>query len=60
MPGNMALTRRGPNAEWTGVEQQAALEIGHDLGRAMLNAGPLSANTSFSKRCAFCSRKYSN
>ncbi|WP_242498140.1 sensor histidine kinase [Nocardioides glacieisoli] len=36
--GNLALTRRGPKAEWTVVEQNAALEIGRDLGRAMLNA----------------------
>ncbi|MEO5662329.1 MAG: HAMP domain-containing sensor histidine kinase [Nocardioides sp.] len=36
--GNLALTRRGPSPEWTLVEQQAALEIGHDLGRALVNA----------------------
>jgi signal transduction histidine kinase len=36
--GNMALTRRGDMAEWSIAEQQAALEVGHDLGRAMKNA----------------------
>lgn len=36
--GNLALTRRGPSPDWTAVEQQAALEIGHDLGRALVNA----------------------
>jgi len=36
--GNLALTRRGPNTEWSSMEQQAALEIGHDLGRALVNA----------------------
>lgn len=36
--GNLALTRRGPSPDWTLVEQQAALEIGHDLGRALVNA----------------------
>jgi signal transduction histidine kinase len=36
--GNMALTRRGSSPEWTSVERQAALEIGHDLGRALVNA----------------------
>ena len=36
--GNLALTRRGPSPDWTSVEQQAALEIGHDLGRALVNA----------------------
>lgn len=36
--GNVALTRRGPSTEWSAVERQAALEIGHDLGRALVNA----------------------
>ncbi|MCD6640517.1 MAG: HAMP domain-containing histidine kinase, partial [Nocardioides sp.] len=36
--GNMALTRRGAKDEWSLAEQEAALEIGHDLGRALRNA----------------------
>ncbi|MFC7358703.1 GAF domain-containing sensor histidine kinase [Nocardioides astragali] len=36
--GNLALTRRGDRTDWSPVEQQAALEIGHDLGRALVNA----------------------
>ncbi|GAA5115107.1 hypothetical protein GCM10023339_21640 [Alloalcanivorax gelatiniphagus] len=36
--GNVALTRRSPGSEWTPVEREAALEIGHDLGRALANA----------------------
>lgn len=36
--GNLALTRRGARPEWSPAEMQAALEIGHDLGRALLNA----------------------
>lgn len=36
--GSVALTRRDPRAEWTVVEREAALEIGHDLGRALANA----------------------
>lgn len=36
--GNMALTRRGPSPDWTSGEREAALEIGHDLGRALANA----------------------
>lgn len=36
--GNVALTRRGSSTEWSAVERQAALEIGHDLGRALVNA----------------------
>ena len=36
--GNLALTRRGPRTDWSPVERQAALEIGHDLGRALVNA----------------------
>ncbi len=36
--GNLVLTRL-PNArEWTDVEAATALDIGHDLGRAILNA----------------------
>ena len=36
--GNLALTRRGERTEWSHVERQAALELGHDLGRALVNA----------------------
>lgn len=36
--GSMALTRRGDRHEWSLAEQQAALEVGHDLGRALKNA----------------------
>lgn len=36
--GNMALTRRGTRNEWSLAEREAALEIGHDLGRALKNA----------------------
>jgi len=36
--GNVALTRRPPSPDWTSVERQAALEIAHDLGRALVNA----------------------
>jgi signal transduction histidine kinase len=36
--GTLALTRRGPSPEWSSVEREAALEIGHDLGRALANA----------------------
>ena len=36
--GSVALTRRGPSTDWSAVERQAALEIGHDLGRALVNA----------------------
>lgn len=36
--GNLALTRRGGDLDWNSVERQAALDIGHDLGRALLNA----------------------
>jgi len=36
--GNVALTRRGDRTDWSPVERQAALELGHDLGRAMVNA----------------------
>src|SRR5690606_3734575 len=36
--GNLALTRRTANTGWSEPEKQAALGIGHDLGRALLNA----------------------
>ena len=36
--GNVALTRRGERTDWSHVERQAALELGHDLGRALVNA----------------------
>lgn len=36
--GNLALTRRGQSTDWSPVERQAALEMGHDLGRALANA----------------------
>lgn len=36
--GNMALTRRGDSHDWSHAERQAALEVGHDLGRALKNA----------------------
>lgn len=36
--GSMALTRRGPDTEWNAMEGRTALEIGHDLGRALVNA----------------------
>lgn len=36
--GNLALTRRGERTDWSHVERQAALELGHDLGRALVNA----------------------
>lgn len=36
--GNLVLTRQGGKLDWTPVEKQAALDIGHDLGRALLNA----------------------
>ena len=36
--GTLVLTRRGPSPDWTSVEREAALEIGHDLGRALANA----------------------
>ncbi len=35
--GNLVLTRSG-SAEWTELDRQAALDIGHDLGRVILNA----------------------
>jgi signal transduction histidine kinase len=36
--GNLVLTRVRGQAEWTDHEAAAALDIGHDLGRAILNA----------------------
>lgn len=37
--GNLVLTRHGEaRADWSDVEQRVALDIGHDLGRALLNA----------------------
>ncbi len=36
--GNLVLTRQIPQPAWTTVEQSAAIDLGHDLGRAILNA----------------------
>ncbi len=36
--GNMVLTRDAGLPDWTKVEMAAALDLGHDLGRAILNA----------------------
>ncbi|HEX5860467.1 MAG TPA: HAMP domain-containing sensor histidine kinase [Nocardioides sp.] len=36
--GNMVLTRDAGLPDWTEVEMSAALDLGHDLGRAILNA----------------------
>lgn len=36
--GNLVLTRAPGHPEWTDHETAAALDIGHDLGRAILNA----------------------
>jgi signal transduction histidine kinase len=36
--GNLVLTRTHRDPEWTQVEADAAFDIGHDLGRAVLNA----------------------
>ena len=36
--GNLVLTRLAGAPEWTESEATAALDIGHDLGRAILNA----------------------
>lgn len=36
--GNMVLTRDAGRPDWTEVEISAALDLGHDLGRAILNA----------------------
>lgn len=35
--GNLVLTRTGASS-WTELDQQAALDIGHDLGRVILNS----------------------
>ncbi|HET8560821.1 MAG TPA: ATP-binding protein [Marmoricola sp.] len=36
--GNIVIARSPGQPEWTDVETDAALDIGHDLGRALLNA----------------------
>ena len=36
--GNLVLTRAAGGPEWTEAEAATALDIGHDLGRAILNA----------------------
>lgn len=36
--GNLAIARGQGQPEWTDVETDAALDIGHDLGRALANA----------------------
>ncbi|WP_239455389.1 sensor histidine kinase [Nocardioides gilvus] len=36
--GNLVLTRRGGRINWSETEKRVALDIGHDLGRALLNA----------------------
>ncbi|NYD40364.1 ATP-binding protein [Nocardioides panaciterrulae] len=36
--GNLVLTRTEGDGEWSSYEQTVALDIGHDLGRAILNA----------------------
>lgn len=36
--GNLVLTRAAGQRDWTDHEAAAALDIGHDLGRAILNA----------------------
>lgn len=36
--GNLVLTRAAHQRDWTDHEAAAALDIGHDLGRAILNA----------------------
>ncbi|WP_166134436.1 sensor histidine kinase [Nocardioides ochotonae] len=36
--GNLVLTRPATERPWTETEASAALDIGHDLGRAVLNA----------------------
>jgi signal transduction histidine kinase len=36
--GSLVLTRRDAGHEWTTIERTALLDIGHDLGRATLNA----------------------
>ena len=39
--GSLVLTRALGDAEWTAAEVDAALEVGRDLGRAVLNARAL-------------------
>ncbi len=39
--GNLVLTRAKSRPDWTDAEGAAALDIGHDLGRAILNARAL-------------------
>jgi signal transduction histidine kinase len=39
--GSLVLTRAFGDAEWTDAERDAALEVGRDLGRAVLNARAL-------------------
>src|SRR5690606_3626121 len=36
--GHLVLTRDDSDPEWTDVEAAVALDMGHDLGRAVLNA----------------------
>lgn len=36
--GNLVLTRSAQDRDWSEVEASAVLDIGHDLGRAILNA----------------------
>ncbi len=36
--GSLVLTRRNAQQEWSQIERSALLDIGHDLGRATLNA----------------------
>lgn len=36
--GSLVLTRRDATQEWSEIERSALLDIGHDLGRATLNA----------------------
>lgn len=36
--GNLVLTRLRGTPDWTDIEGAAALDVGHDLGRAILNA----------------------
>ncbi|MDN5893937.1 MAG: GAF domain-containing sensor histidine kinase [Nocardioides sp.] len=36
--GNLVLTRHQGDHDWTSVEAATALDVGHDLGRALLNA----------------------
>ncbi|WP_370246810.1 sensor histidine kinase [Nocardioides sp.] len=41
--GLMALTRRRGSVDWTDLEQDAARELGHDLGLALRTAGVFDA-----------------